>query len=96
MLNAQYARNLWGELVDSLKAETPLYWLTMVLALAGAKLTSGPIDDSFNRGLGFAIWIISNGLLLYHFTYKERKPTMIFMYLVYEYYNVVGMINNWF
>ena len=70
----------------------PLYWLTMLLALAGAALTTelSPVL----RGWGFFAWIFSNGYLLYHFA-KDKNVPMILLFTFYEIFNLRGVINNW-
>jgi len=85
-------RRYWQALVEDIKAESLTDWLIMALAVAGAHLTSGPVGDSFGRGLGFFVWIFSNGALGYYF---RHKPVLLLMYLIYEGYNIRGVWNNW-
>jgi len=92
MLNVRNARNLWGELVDDIR-ERPYYWLTMALAVLGAYWSSS--SDPILRGAGFGVWIFSNGYLLYHFV-LERNPSMIILFILYELFNIRGVLNNWF
>lgn len=69
-----------------------LYWVTMILAVSGAFLTTelNPIS----RGTGFFFWIFSNGYLLYHF-YKDRNVPMVILFALYEVFNLRGVLNNW-
>lgn len=70
----------------------PLFYVTMVLSILGAKwaaTTSAKI-----RGLGFFVWIFSNGYIGYSFLIEYNYP-MIVTYLLYEYYNIKGVYNNW-
>jgi uncharacterized membrane-anchored protein len=85
----------WQGLADEIRAEPWIYWLILALSLAGANLTSGPSDDALGRGWGFLAWVFGNALLGWHFWRKDRKYTMLFMYLAYEYYNIRGVLNNW-
>ena len=52
--------------------DRPLYWLTMVTALMGAYWSSDV--SAFYRGLGFLVWIGSNGYLLIKF-YEDKDWT---------------------
>ena len=67
----------------------------MLLAMSGALLTSGPTSDTVLRGLGFFVWIFSNGYMLYHFMI-DRNPPMILMFVFYEIFNIRGVYNSWF
>lgn len=83
-------RNFSLAFVNDLWAR-PLYYVTMVLALGGAFLTSDP--NAMWRACGFAVWMVSNGYMMYHFV-LERNPPMILMFAAYEIFNVRGVINN--
>lgn len=72
----------------------PFYWVAMLLGMAGAHLTSGPVLDTFGRGLGFFVWIFSNGYLLYRFK-KDGNIPMTGLFILYEYYNIRGVLNSW-
>lgn len=91
MLNLLTARTFWRGLVDDISLR-PLYWLTMLLALAGAALTTelNPVL----RGWGFFLWLFSNGYLLYHFA-KDKNTPMVLLFVAYEIFNLRGVINNW-
>lgn len=91
MLNTQTARSHWRGLVDDIKIR-PLYWLTMALAIIGAYWSSDP--SAILRGAGFCVWVFSNGYLLYHFV-LERNPPMIILFILYEIFNIRGVLNNW-
>jgi hypothetical protein len=73
--------------------DRPLYWLTMVTALIGAYWSSDA--SAFYRGLGFLVWIGSNGYLLIQFN-KEKNLPMVLQFLAYEIFNTRGVLNNWF
>jgi len=72
--------------------QKPLEYLTMLLAFLGAYYSSCP--DNFSRGLGFAIWIASNGYMLIGFIRTKNIPYSI-LFLGYEIMNIRGVINNW-
>lgn len=91
MLNMQRCKSLWRGLVEEIR-NRPLYWLTMLLAVMGAFLTTE--ISAASRGLGFCLWLISNGYLLYHFV-LERNPPMIILFIIYEIMNARGILNNW-
>ncbi len=71
----------------------PLYWLTMVTALMGAYWSSD--TSAFYRGLGFFVWIFSNGYLLVKFRIEKNLP-MVLQFAAYELFNIRGVMNNWF
>lgn len=79
---------LWADLNDR-----PLYWLTMVTALMGAYWSSDA--SAFYRGLGFLVWIGSNGYLLIKF-YEDKNIPMVLQFGLYEICNIRGILNNWF
>ena len=70
----------------------PLNYLMMVVSLLGGFFTSDSL--SFYRGLGFALWLISNFFVFYIF-YKQENLPMAFVYLVFEFINIRGLWNNW-
>lgn len=71
----------------------PLEYLTMLLAVIGSYYSSEP--DSFSRGLGFAVWILSNGYMLIGFIRAKNRPYVV-LFLFYEAMNIKGVLNNWF
>lgn len=70
----------------------PLNYLMMILSLLGGFFTADIL--SFYRGLGFLIWICSNMYICLIF-YKQENIPMAFVYLVFEFINIRGLINNW-
>lgn len=81
-------RILW----DDIKLR-PLYWATMVTALAGAYWSSDA--SAFYRGLGFFVWVFSNFYLLVMYKIDGNIP-MVMQFFAYEVFNVRGTLNNWF
>ena len=73
--------------------DRPLYWLTMVTALMGAYWSSDA--SAFYRGLGFFVWIGSNGYLVIKFNAEKNLP-MVLQFAAYEIFNTRGVLNNWF
>jgi hypothetical protein len=71
----------------------PGYWITMLLALTGAYLSSDSLAAM--RGLGFFVWLFSNGYLVLHFD-REKNAPMVLQFFLYEVFNLRGLINNWF
>jgi hypothetical protein len=72
--------------------ENPLNYLMMLFSLLGGFLTSDYL--SFYRGLGFLIWLVSNFYIFYIF-YKQENLPMAFVYIVFEFINIRGLLNNW-
>ena len=69
----------------------PIFYITMILSVAGAHLTSG--TNQRRRGIGFFIWILSNGSIMIDYYINQNYP-MTFTFLVYQGYNIRGMFNN--
>ncbi|MFA5407294.1 MAG: hypothetical protein WC343_00815 [Bacilli bacterium] len=63
----------------------------MTLAILGAIFTSGASANF--RGLGFLLWIFSNGFLAIQF-YRGKDIPMFMMFLFYELMNMRGVYNN--
>ena len=72
--------------------EKPLFYITMILSILGAKWAAA--KTSKLRGAGFLVWIFSNGYIGYSFLIENNIP-MIITYILYEYYNIKGVYNNW-
>ena len=72
--------------------EKPLFYVTMVLSILGAKWAAAKTNGL--RGAGFLVWIASNGYIGYSFLLEHNIP-MIITYILYEYYNIKGVYNNW-
>lgn len=72
--------------------EKPLFYLTMILSILGAKWASEKTRQL--RGAGFLVWVFSNGYIGYTFLLEKNIP-MIITYVIYEYYNFKGLYNNW-
>ena len=71
--------------------EDPLFVVASFIAITGAHLTSSSINTS--RAIGFAIWLVSNGYFGYRFLIQPKYfPALTF--LIYELYNIRGLINN--
>jgi len=70
----------------------PLFYVTMVLAIAGAFLTSGTSQTL--RGLGFFLWLFSNGFLLYDY-YNLGNLPMVVTFGLYQFFNLRGIKSNW-
>lgn len=85
-------KNITLRLIADVK-DRPLYWLTMITALMGAYWSSDV--SAFYRGLGFFVWIGSNGYLLIKF-YTDKNIPMIVQFGLYEIFNTRGVLNNWF
>lgn len=79
------------EYLNDIKSQ-PLYWATMAIAVAGAFLTTEV--NAASRGLGFFLWLFSNGYLLLHF-YREKNIPMVVLFVFYELLNMRGVLNNW-
>jgi len=75
--------------------ERPAFYVTMILSLLGAHLTSGPKGNARLRGLGFMVWIFSNGYIGWSFLLEQNWP-MVVTFGAYELYNARGVWNNWF
>ena len=69
----------------------PYYFIASILAILGAHLTSGTVD--FERAIGFGVWIISNGYFGFGF-YQNRNYFPAITFLIYEIYNIRGLLNN--
>ena len=80
-----------NKIIDNIKQQ-PLEYLTMLLAFIGSYYSSCP--DNFSRGLGFFIWIFSNGYMLFGFIRAKNIPYSI-LFLGYEIMNARGVFNNW-
>ena len=85
-------KNNLNKLIQDVRSR-PLYWLTMVTALMGAYWSSD--ISAFYRGLGFFVWIFSNGYLLVKFRIEKNLP-MVLQFAAYELFNIRGVMNNWF
>ena len=70
----------------------PLEYLTLLLAVIGAFFSSDP--SSQYRLIGFSLWVISNGYMLYGFIMQKNVPYSILFFL-YEIFNIRGIISNW-
>lgn len=71
----------------------PLEYLTMLIAFLGATFSSD-INASW-RGLGFFLWIFSNGYMLIGFIKAKNVPYSI-LFILYEIMNTRGVWNSWF
>jgi hypothetical protein len=69
-----------------------LRWGMAVLAIVGAALVTATSPEY--RFIAFAAWIVSNGYLLVDFINKKDYP-LVAIYIIYEVFNVIGVINNW-
>jgi hypothetical protein len=69
----------------------PIFYFTMILSVSGAHLTSGTSQRL--RGIGFAVWIISNGLIMIDYYINQNYP-MTLTFLIYQGYNIRGVFNN--
>lgn len=71
----------------------PLEYLTMLVAVLGATFSSD-ISASW-RGLGFFLWIGSNGYMLIGFLKAKNIPYSI-LFILYECMNIRGVWNSWY
>jgi hypothetical protein len=78
------------KLISDVKAK-PLYYITMILAMAGSVFASD--STSFYRAIGYFVWLFSNGYLLIEF-YRGKNIPMTICFLFYEGMNIRGFINN--
>ena len=73
--------------------ERPLEYITMLLAFIGSICSSD--IDAFWRGLGFFIWIFSNGYMLLGFLRARNIPYSL-LFIGYELMNIRGALNAWY
>ena len=67
-------------------------WLIVVLSLLGARLVSSATRRT--RKIGFAVWMISNGMIGIGFYQTGDIPQALLFLVGYEYYNFRGVLNN--
>lgn len=70
----------------------PLEYFTMLVALIGATFSSDA--EAFYRGLGFFLWIFSNGYMLIGFMKAKNVPYSL-LFFCYEIANIRGVWNAW-
>lgn len=81
-----------NKLFGDLKSH-PLEYITLALAILGATFASDL--DAGIRGLGFFLWIFSNGYMLIGFLKLKNIPYSL-LFLGYEIMNIRGMLNAWY
>jgi hypothetical protein len=67
-------------------------WLIVALSLLGARLVSSATRRT--RKIGFAIWVVSNGMIGFGFYQTGDIPQALLFLVGYEYYNFRGFLNN--
>jgi len=67
-------------------------WLVVALSLLGARLVSSATRRT--RKIGFAVWMISNGMIGFGFYQTGDIPQALLFLVGYEYYNFRGFLNN--
>ena len=67
-------------------------WLIVALSLLGARLVSSATRRT--RKIGFAIWVVSNGMIGFGFYQTGDIPRALLFLVGYEYYNFRGFLNN--
>ena len=71
----------------------PLEYITMIVAFLGATFASDA--DNYIRGLGFLLWIFSNGYMLVGFL-KSRNIPYSLIFIGYECMNIRGVWHSWY
>ena len=79
-----------NKFIDEIKLH-PLEYLTMLIAFLGATFSSD-VNATW-RGIGFVLWIFSNGYMLIGFIRVKNIPYSI-LFFGYEIMNMRGAINN--
>ena len=70
----------------------PIVMFMAVLAILGAALSTSIMPEY--RFVAFSLWCISNCYLLRDF-FLRKEYAWVVVYIVYEIFNVIGVINNY-